>query len=120
MESEQDRFNRHLFPSLVPRSIAITVVATALAWAHAQIRPHVLAYISGIELKRMYLTVTSTILMGPAIVGIMGSVVGYFYYLRNRQIHTSLSETGLAGRSIAAGLLGFVAVGVVFVANYGW
>jgi uncharacterized protein YciW len=120
METAQDRLNRQLFPSLVPRCLAITTLATALAWAHAQIRPRVLAHLGGVELQGLYLTVTSTVLLTPAILGIMGTVVGYFYHLRNRQAHTSLSEVGLAVRSVIAGLFGFLAFGVVYAANFGW
>jgi xanthosine utilization system XapX-like protein len=100
METVQDRLNRQLFPALVPRCLAITTLATALAWAHAQIRPRVLAHVSGVELQRLYVTVTSTALISPAILGIMGTLIGYFYHLRNRQVHTSLSEAGLAVRSV--------------------
>jgi hypothetical protein len=120
MQSVQDRVNRQIFPALVPRCIAITTLATAFSWAHAQVRPRVLAHISGVELQRLYFTITSIALVGPATMGIMGIVVGYFYHLRNRQMHTSLSEAGLAGRSIVAGLLAFAAFGVVYAANFGW
>jgi uncharacterized membrane protein YeaQ/YmgE (transglycosylase-associated protein family) len=120
METTQDRLYRQIFPSLVPRCVTIALAATALAWAHAQIRPRILAHIGGLELQRLYVTVTSTALIAPAILGIMGSVVGYFYHLRNRQAYTSLSESGLAVRSIVAGILGFVAFVAVYAVNFGW
>ncbi len=120
METAQDRLIRQVFPSLVPRFLAITALATALAWGHVQVRPRILELISGADLQWLYVTVTSTVLITMALVGIIGSVVGYFGYLRNRQRHTSLSEAGLALRSVLAALAGLVALGAVCAVNSAW
>jgi hypothetical protein len=120
MESVQEQIYRRLFPQLIPRLAIIALAATMLTWANARVRSSVLAHIPGPDLQQLYVIATST-LSGTAILfSYFGLVVGYFYRLRTRKLHTSLSEAGLAFRAVVASVLAAAAAIFVIGLNFGW
>jgi hypothetical protein len=114
MEAPTDRLNREVYSQFFSRGLVMASVGFVALSLLRIVRPRILPHIPGSDLRALYVTVTSTIFAAPAILGVFGAVVGYYFRLRNKMVHTSLTELGLALRFISAGLVGILAVGLVF------
>ena len=86
-ESEKDRFTRQLYASLLPKAVATAVISILVLSLMPSVQGRIARSIPGPELQHLYLTVSYTLVATPAIVGIMGAVVGYYYRLRTRMFH---------------------------------
>jgi hypothetical protein len=88
-------------------------------FAHASIRPRVLQRIHAELLAELYVRVTTTVVITFTLTGLGALVACYYYALRERRIHTSLTEFGLGVRSVLAGLLAAAAFVLALHINAG-
>jgi len=109
MESANDRFFRQSIPSLWPRFLAWVAIAFALNLIHARFEQRILTSLPDGSISEFYLRATSTVILMLSIGGLGGIVTCYYFALRQRRVHTALSEFGLAVRSVVAALLAFAA-----------
>ena len=119
MESDIERVYRKSFPSLWPRFALWVLIAYAVNYCHAVLRPRVVHYLPSRDLLDLYLRTTSTIILTATFSGLGFLVVCYYYSLRDRRVHTALSEAGLAVRAVFAGLLALAAFVVAIHINAG-
>ena len=106
MESPVDRVYRQSFPPQ-RRRFALWVAAVYLTtYIHAAVRPRVLRLLPSKFLLELYVRITSTVLMTVTLVSFGALVVAYYFSLRERRIHTAMSEFGLAVRATIAGVAG--------------
>ena len=101
--------NRRTLPAAWPR-FALWLLLTFLGnYLHARIRPFILPKVPTEFLRDIYLRTTSGFFLTCTLVSGGGLVVCYYFALRERRIHTALTEFGLAARSVIAALLVLVA-----------
>jgi hypothetical protein len=78
-------------------------------YLHARIRPFILTNLPGEFVRDVYLRCTSGFFLTCTLMSGAGLVTCYYFALRERRVHTALTEFGLATRSVIAALLVLVA-----------
>lgn len=105
MESDFDRVNRRTWPAAW-RRFAVWLLLTFVGnYLHARIRPFIVAKLPGDFLRDIYLRCTRDFFLTCTLVSGGGLVICYYFALRERRVHTALTEFGLAARSVIAALL---------------
>jgi hypothetical protein len=117
VESELDRINRRTVPDSWPRFAIWLVLTFAASYLHTRIRPFIFARLPGEFLRDVYIRSSSALFLISTLASAGGLVACYYYALRERRIHTALTEFGLAVRSVIAGLLLLVAFVLALMIN---
>ncbi|MBV9068344.1 MAG: hypothetical protein JO231_06515 [Acidobacteria bacterium] len=101
--------NRRAWPGAWRRFAIWLLLTFAGNYVHARIRPFILTRLPSEFLRDIYLRITSGFFLTCTLVSGGGLVVCYYFALRERRVHTALTEFGLAARSIVAALLVLIA-----------
>ena len=119
METEADRQMRRSVRGTWPRAAALLAGAYALNYLHTFVRPHILPALPNADIRYFYTVLVRGILLGITVTSVMWLVVCYYYHLRDRRLHTAMSEFGLAARSSVAGLLALLGFVLALMINDG-
>jgi hypothetical protein len=108
MHPEIERSFRRTLPRQWPRYATVAAITYAVNAANAHFRPAVLRRMPFRWLSYAYVLFWSDLILTFTALSLAMLVVCYYFQLRDRRIHTSLTEAGLVARGIIAGLLACV------------
>ena len=101
--------NRRTWPAAWPRFAVWLLLTFVGNYVHARIRPFIVTKLPGEFIREIYLRSTSGFFLTCTLMSGGGLVICYYFALRERRVHTALTEFGLAVRSVIAALLVLVA-----------
>lgn len=120
MESDIDRSMRRTFPQNWPRFTIWTAAAFGANYLHSLVFTRILRQLPGDILPEIYARVAASAILTFTLAGLCGLVACYFYDLRDRRIHTAMTELGLAIRAVVAGVIALIAfVGAIWLFQSG-
>lgn len=101
--------NRRTWPAEWPRFAIWLLLTFVCNYVHTRIRPFIVPKLPGEFLRDIYLRGTSSFFLTCILLSGGGLVTCYYFALKERRVHTALTEFGLAVRSVIAALLVLVA-----------
>jgi hypothetical protein len=119
LESETDKVYRHTLPEQRGRFALWVLGAFGINYAHAAVRPWIIRAIPTSFLKLLYLRIATTLIVTLTVISLGALVTAYYFALRDRRVHTAMSEIGLAARSIIAGVFALGAFVLALFVNDG-
>jgi hypothetical protein len=113
-ESDIERSFRRTLPQTWPRVALWTLAVFGVNYLHSLVMARIVRALPGKFVAEIYVNVAAALITTSTLFSLGGLLSCYYYALRERRVHTAMTETGLAFRAIIAGTLALGAFGAAY------